>query len=563
MIAESAVIAAGIFLFWVGLFYGMSGIKERLKMTMVFTVLFYAALIQTFAYSKGLGNMSNIMVYDFETTYSATAMCVNILVIALLVFAVLTVRRKIPRLFNNISIILVTALFVLSAANLVKAERIISENSYIKDDRAYEENAPTYTLSRNGRNVIVLMLDRAMSGYFPYIVSEFPELKEEFSGFTYYPNTYSYGAVTLTGGPALFAGYDYLPQDIAKDPDKIQARLDSSIRFLPYNFSKAGFNSTVFDPPDYIDLSGRDLDTFLDGIDNMRAYEVGGLYKTPEGYAEDYEYLHKWARHNYIRHSFYITAPCALRSLIYDDGNYLSTDRIKDDMTLEGELQSLDFLPRMTDISDADDDNLFVYTNLAAHSYAELQLPDFTLSDNVDNTGLIDAWSRSLHADNAMPIDDMTEKDRFIGYCANVAALKALGGWMEYLKSEGVYDNTRIIIAADHGFDAFAFPQMIYEGGTSFEQFNPLLLVKDFGSSDFSTDEEFMSNADVCAIAMNGIIDDPVDPYDGKDAVLSIDKTAQNETLSDAREYADLDSRLYEVHDDVRDPANWTVLFAE
>ena len=71
---------------------------------------------------------------------------------------------------------------------------------------------PSIPLSRTGKNVIVLMLDRAVGTQVPYIFNEKPELKEKFDGFTYYPNTISYGPQTNFGAPALYGGYDYTPE---------------------------------------------------------------------------------------------------------------------------------------------------------------------------------------------------------------------------------------------------------------------------------------------------------------------------------------------------------------
>ena len=50
--------------------------------------------------------------------------------------------------------------------------------------------------------MVVLMLDRAMGQYVPYIFNEKPELKEQFSGFTYYSNVISFGGYTNFGSPA-------------------------------------------------------------------------------------------------------------------------------------------------------------------------------------------------------------------------------------------------------------------------------------------------------------------------------------------------------------------------
>ncbi len=560
---ETFAAAAGIFFLWFGLFYLLSDNKRKFVFPYAMTVMFVCGLSQMFLFSRRLGNMSNIMVYDFEPKTGIYGIIINLAAMSALAVIAVILLKQFPVFMQRGVGILLTGMIVISAFNIVKTEKTINSNSFIKDDASYTEIYPSYTLSKKGKNVMIIMMDRALSGYVPYIMDEFPEIKEAFAGFTYYPNTYSFGACTLTGGPALYGGYDFNPFDLENDKEHLQDRLDASIRFLPFNFSAAGFDCSVFDPPDYIDLSGTNLQGFFDDIDNTHAYNTGGVFKSPKQAESDFEYLHKWSVHNYIRHSIYLLVPNLLRSIIYDNGNYLSQDKVRKDLVLSDEVKSMELVSEMSSISEGNDNNLFVYTNLTAHSYAELQLPDFTFSDDVDNSGYIDEWNASLHADDGMPLADMTDKDRFKSYCANVAALRGLGEWMKKLKEAGVYDNTRIIIVADHGFYVFAFPQMIYEGGTSFEQFNPLLMVKDFDSRTYTTSEKLMSNADICAIAMDGIISDPVDPYTGNKAKIKEPEENSTIQVSDVHEYDDLKRRLYEFHDDVRNPENWVVHFSE
>ena len=45
--------------------------------------------------------------------------------------------------------------------------------------------------------------------------------------------------------------------------------------------------------------------------------------------------------------------------------------------------------------------------------------------------------------------------------------------------------------------------------------FYPLLMVKDFGATGFTTDNRFMTNADTPVIAFDGLITDPVNPFTG------------------------------------------------
>ena len=48
------------------------------------------------------------------------------------------------------------------------------------------------------------------------------------------------------------------------------------------------------------------------------------------------------------------------------------------------------------------------------------------------------------------------------------------------------------------------------------EWYNCLLMVKDFNSTGFVTNDSFMTNADVPTIALDGIVDNPHNPYTGK-----------------------------------------------
>ena len=83
----------------------------------------------------------------------------------------------------------------------------------------------SFALSRNGKNVIVFMLDRGISSYVPYLFQEKPELKQQFDGFTWYPNTFSFGCTTNTGSPALLGGYEYTPEELNARSRDIQKLL--------------------------------------------------------------------------------------------------------------------------------------------------------------------------------------------------------------------------------------------------------------------------------------------------------------------------------------------------
>ena len=110
----------------------------------------------------------------------------------------------------------------------------------------------------------------------------------------------------------------------------------------------------------------------------------------------------------------------------------------------------------------------------------------------------------------------MDTAEQMMHYHINMAAMLQLGQWMDYLRQEGVYDNTWIIIVADHGQTLRQIPNMNDPEGADMMSFNPLLMVKDFGSQALTMDETLMTNADVPMLAMEGLIEDPHNPFTGK-----------------------------------------------
>jgi hypothetical protein len=130
------------------------------------------------------------------------------------------------------------------------------------------------------------------------------------------------------------------------------------------------------------------------------------------------------------------------------------------------------------------------------------------------------------------------------------------------LKNNDAYDNTRIILVSDH-----AGLNISYFFGTSFpfhaERYNPILFFKDFNANgDMKTDMAFMSNADVVSMAVNGIIDNPINPFTGN-AISSERKNTplliliQRVENKNENEIIIEPQNTYYVHDNIFDEKNW------
>ena len=69
---------------------------------------------------------------------------------------------------------------------------------------------------------------------------------------------------------------------------------------------------------------------------------------------------------------------------------------------------------------------------------------------------------------------------------AILAALQELGEWFDWLRQEGLYDNTRILLVSDHGYELWQMLDFVYPTGDDLGSYLPLLLVKDFDSHGFT-----------------------------------------------------------------------------
>ena len=145
-----------------------------------------------------------------------------------------------------------------------------------------------------------------------------------------------------------------------------------------------------------------------------------------------------------------------------------------------------------------------------------LQEPEYEPAAVVDNTAYDREHPSRVNADGREI--SFTTDNQLVHYHAMVAAMTQIGKWMDYLRENDLYDNTRIIIVSDHGRALHLFPETILGNEKDYEDivaFTGLLLVKDFNSQTFETDWQFMTTADTPTLAVAGLIENPVNPFTG------------------------------------------------
>ena len=536
-IVNALLLALGSFVLWGGVFYFFMSDKMKSVFSEAVLIICGVSIADFMLFGTNLGNMSSALKYDLSPDFKIYEYLLNIAVI----LAIAALFHFLYSRFQKIAvIILCVGVFTVAGLGLINTALISGiYNGYLDEFKMEgSEETPAINLSKNGKNVIVLMLDRSMGTEVPYIFNEKPELLEQFDGFTYYPNTISYGAYTIFGSPALYGGYEYTPERInARDTETLESKHDEALNVMPVLFGKEGYNVTIFDPS----IAGLkwvpDLSIY-DDHPEFNCYNAIGHFNYFE---DDSATLSASVRMNEIRNrnffcfSMMKVSPLLLQETIYDGGLYnesISAANTEDGslgvssivQTMDGISKSYGYdseflksyavlmnLPNITTVNDSSENNFLLMTNDATHSPCLLQEPDYVPALNVDNTAYdTDMVTRYTIDGKTM---EMAEDYQVTHYHVNMASFLKLGEWFDYLREQGVWDNTRIIIVADHGRALNQFDITCEEIQLDMEFYMPLLMVKDFDSSGFTVCEDFMTNGDTPTLAMEGIIEDPVNPF--------------------------------------------------
>ncbi len=562
---STAAVAVGLFLVWNGVVFCFLPAKSRQIWAGLITVLAGAALLNYFVFSYRFGNLSARLQFAELPMFSDRDLWINLSAGAAAAAVTLYFFFRRRKLLGRILAVFLLCVITLAGYNYVKMGKELKNSDIVA--KAQQKSTSTeqiLPLSKKGTNVVVIMLDRAIGAYIPFIMEERPELKEIFSGFTFYPNTISYGPFTNFGAPSLFGGYEYTPKKInERTTESLKDKHNEALRVLPTLFSQHDYQVTICDPPYagytwYPDLS------IYDDLKNTKAYHT-----------ETGEYLHllskeeqtslhpELLKRNFFAYSIYQILPTFLKAPAYDQGNYYATTKNSMNAAFLNHFAMLRNMTDLTAISDDAQNNCILIQNSTTHEPVILKKPSYLPSTDAYYRG--PAESRNLDGVEMK----MENEEQQSHYDVNVASMIQLGRWLQYLKDHDAYDNTRIVITADHGRPTAQFSNMLFKD-VDVAFVNPLLLMKDFNASgSLKTDTAFMTNADTPTFITKDIIRQPTNPFTGR-PITDEAKHQGDQIITMSRHYSVLtnngnvfdtgDAPWYAVGKDIFDPDSWQSL---
>lgn len=309
-----------------------------------------------------------------------------------------------------------------------------------------ESGDPQFIFSRSGTNTVYLLLDSVVGQAFGKIAESDPSIAREFDGFTWYPNTISSGTCTYPNLPAMWGGEKYFPHEIG------ESRKLKDVYFEAFENYKSAILAQGYDFGCTKIYTIYGVST--NGISRMWSEEEYTRGVANRALANDEGEFMALKLNALLR-----AVPTAFRRWIYDGGRWHQRVRKQKSSTFSKFFDFMEDLPLRSAVAPG---RGMYYQHI--HSEAA-HYPHLTrIKGEEKQRGAAESFRWSLSA---------TAK------------------WLHWMKKNGVYDNTRIVICSDHGtgFDDESLMDPRYSSnisrmkdvGRNLNMYFALLLAKDVG----------------------------------------------------------------------------------
>lgn len=466
-----------------GLFFHWAHAKIKPLLATVWAWAALGALLFTFAAAGDYGTMDEFILQDPALLKTRLAFLVDIAVGGVAAMVIWWGLRK--KKLKALAALLQGAAFalcLLAAYQSVTAPASANASLEQATSRIPDYNDELFGFTRDGTNTLIIMLDMFTGSHIERILDMTPELEQQFEGFVWFPDTLAPGTTTLLSIGALLGGEDYTPPNInRRRKEPLKDELHRAFATLPDIYGPRGYSVALADvdelaPSRFESMCAAAPQTLLVSKTLTTAYT--GYWREKHGLPSP---LPETRAPFMASVGLFRAAPWIVRNHIYYDGSWLGTQTVINNPS-EGPYALLDVLPEVAN-ADKKNNTLKYITSQIAH------------------------YPWRLDEATCMPVDRKggytVGKDRVIKeHVINErCGLLALARWFDWMRREGVYDNTQILLVSDHdGNDSARF-------GAAFDDLRPgnipwkpdaLLMVKQRDSrGPLRIDYRPMSSADI------------------------------------------------------------------
>ncbi|MDX9802283.1 MAG: membrane protein insertase YidC, partial [Spirochaetia bacterium] len=379
-IAKSALQAFSLFIFVPSVIFILFS-RDVKKYLILFSFIFaLASLVNIFIFSGSYGVISLEFTFDNSLILKPERLLVILNSLGLIIVsaaAVFLIKKNYYKFINNILIIIVISLFSISLFNVYKINSEFNEMLAYKSNMDAEtegqKSGQVFNFSKTGKNVFIVMLDRALGGLMGEVLNHNPELAQQMPGFIWYRNTLSFNGHTLLGAPPLFGGYEYTPKEMNKREDEtLTDKHNEALLVMPRLFLENDYKVVVTDPRNTNDNWASDL-TIYEKYPGIYADDLIGKYSS-EWINENIKNNHEIPAVNIksilneylLSFSIFRIMPNFTRSRLYDNSRWMKPDKANLPLKFINSFSVLDYLPKLVRL-DSDKDTFNITTNDTVH----------------------------------------------------------------------------------------------------------------------------------------------------------------------------------------------------
>jgi len=368
---------------------------------------------------------------------------------------------------------------LLLASGLSTAASLVSLNQRIDQKLAsvQPDGVKLFKYSKTQPNVLLVFLDGAMSGYVPAVLEDEPQLREQLKGFSWYPNVISTGNRTINGLPSVFGGADYTVGGVnARQQGTLKEKVSDAYKIYVDNFHAKGYDVQYSDPFWFGLVRTGDCELFnalyaKDGKGRcIHSIGKGVEKRKREVTADKTQDFFTGLAKQYLALTVFRVAPHSLKNAVYDGGQWLSMSfawKKRMDKYLNN-FFSLGTMPSVSAVN-SDKPTFNFITNEAPR--APFLMDKDCLPTDVQGAG--------QNASSQRFKDVETQKIFETHRCV----LRGVGQFMNWLRTEGIFDNTFVVLVSDHGWVSDNPLLKGIKGQQTYSMYQAFLMVKDFGSN--------------------------------------------------------------------------------
>lgn len=549
-------------LFWFVCLYKLFQENVQKFFTFASVIILTVAMINVFIFQDGYGSINNLLMFSDvgKLRHSLYEFMVNLAVIGIagIVIFIIIYSNRFTKFIDGAVKILILSFLVITVISSVTVYKEF--HSMKSAENAVPIPKKAYRISKTGKNIFIFMLDRSMNFFIDPVLENSNVVKKEYTGFTVFENSIAFGTSTNFSTPSLFGGYEYTPENIDKRSNELLVhKHNEALSVLPRLFSEHNWNVSFTDPSWLNYAWIPDLSVFAKYNMIAKNIDENGLY------TQDFLKKNQVAsvpqskiygiRRNMLYFSLFKILPIEVRRIFYAEGMYGGVGI---------PIYSAAFMAAYSAIENLTEEVEFVEDKNCIN----------IIVNNLTHEPPKKATVQMIGKDFLIPLakryclNETTEEHFYANYLAHESCAE----FFKFLKDNNCWDNSRIIIAGDHGRDPIRTKNMEFIAGFDDTDFLPdasipLIMMKDFNSKgEIKKDYTFTTLADIPILATQDLPSElQKNPFSGKNFCETQDKAVVKIiTAGNWHANHQLKSTQFEnaewafVKDDVYNPHNWS-----